>query len=325
MIEMQQERALAAEQHHLVPEEQNELSSLISRYVSGDGVLEPFHGLNLARSSSPSEPIYGVYAPSFCVIAQGAKEARLGETRYRYDPAHYLVVSAELPITFQVTEASEAAPYLGFRLNLDPTLIGSVMVEAGIPSPQRQTTFQAVGVSPLDEGLFDAVVRLVRLLECPSDVRYLAPLITREIIYRLLVGNQAHRLRHIARMGGQTQRIIEAIDWFRNNFDQPLRVDEIAREFGMSVSGFHHHFKEVTTMSPIQFQKQLQLQEARRLMVSEGLDVTSAGYRVGYRNVSQFSREYKRMFGAPPLREVERLRQASAQKPFSDSVGKYEP
>ena len=170
---------------------------------------------------------------------------------------------------------------------------------------------QAIDVSPLDVGLLDAVVRLVRLLDSPTEARFLAPLITREIVYRLLRGEQGGRLSHVAALGGSTHRIVEAIERLRKEFDQPLRIEDIARELGMSVSGFHHHFKAVTAMSPLQFQKQLRLQEARRLMLGEDLDAASAGYRVGYGDASPFTREYKRLFGAPPVRDVERLREAA--------------
>ena len=204
-------------------------------------------------------------------------------------------------------------PFLTFMLRLDPALVGSVMVEAGYPVPRDQSSVRAIAVSPLDAELLDAVVRLARLLVVPTDARVLAPLVTREIIYRLLAGEQGERLRQIASLGGHTHRIVKAIERLRTDFDRPLRIEELAREIGMSVSGFHHHFKEVTAMSPLEFQKQLRLQEARRLMLGEGLDASSAGYRVGYNDVSHFTREYKRLFGEPPMRDVERLRGVAVQ------------
>jgi AraC-like DNA-binding protein len=160
----------------------------------------------------------------------------------------------------------------------------------------------------------DAVMRLIRLLDAPIDARYLAPLITREIVYRLLMGAQGARLHQVAALGGTTQRIAEAIERLRNDFNQPLYIEDIARELGMSVSGFHHHFRAFTAMSPLQFQKQLRLQEARRLMLGEGLDAASAGYRVGYSNASHFTREYKRLFGAPPMHDVEHLREGARER-----------
>jgi AraC-like DNA-binding protein len=245
------------------------------------------------------------------VIAQGSKEVLLGDNRYQYDPAHYLLATAELPVVSQIIKASPERPYLSLRLRLDPTLVGSVMVEAGHFSPRRPADVRAIDVSPLDASLLDAVVRLIRLLDTPAEASFLTPLITREIVYRLLMGAQGDRLRHIAVQGSHTQFITRAIERLRKEFDQPLRIDDIAWELGMSVSGFHHHFKAVTAMSPLQFQKQIRLQEARQLMLGEGLDAASAGYRVGYNDAAHFNREYKRLFGLPPLRDVERLREAA--------------
>jgi AraC-like DNA-binding protein len=178
----------------------------------------------------------------------------------------------------------------------------------------------AIDVSPLDAGLQDAVVRLVRLLEVPAEARFLAPLVMREIIYRLMLGAQGGRLHQIAALGGATHRIAEAVERLRNYFDQPLRIEDLAQELGMSVSGFHHHFRALTAMSPLQFQKQLRLQEARRLMLGEGLDATSAGYRVGYGNASHFTREYKRLFGEPPMRDVEQLRDGASERVVQGTV-----
>jgi AraC-like DNA-binding protein len=247
------------------------------------------------------------------VIAQGSKEVFLGNERYQYDPLHYLLFTAELPIVSEIIEASQERPYLSLRLDLDPTLVGSVMVEAGHSSPPNHADMRAINVSALDLGLLDAVVRLVRLLDSPAEASFLAPLIMREIIYRLLRGEQGDRLRHIAVLGGHTHRIARAIERLRREFDQPLRIDDIAGELGMSVSGFHHHFKAVTAMSPLQFQKRLRLQEARRLMLGEQLDAASAGYRVGYDDASYFNREYKSLFGLPPMRDVEQLREVARQ------------
>jgi AraC-like DNA-binding protein len=287
-----------------------ELAERIARAVPEDGRAEPLKGLHLNRSSTPTDPLHGVSEPSFCVIAQGSKEVLLGDSRFRYDAAHYLLATIELPVVTRVIEASAERPYLSLRLEFDPALVGSVMVEAAHLSFRNGGDVRAMDVSPLDADLLDATVRFVRLLDKPSEVRVLRPLITREIVYRLLMGEQGNRLRHLALLGGQTESIAEAIERLRREFNQPLRIESIAREVGMSVSGFHHHFKAVTAMSPLQFQKQLRLQEARRLMLGEKLDAASAGYRVGYDDASQFSREYKRLFGQPPMRDVERLREA---------------
>ena len=291
--------------------DQKELAERIARAVPEDGRSEPLNGLHLHRSSAPTDPLHGVSEPSFCVIAQGSKEVLLGDSRYRYDAAHYLLATIELPVVTRVIEASAERPYLSLRLVLDPALVGSVMVEAGHLYFRTGGDMRAMDVSPLDADLLDATVRLARLLDQPAEVRVVRPLITREIVYRLLRGKQGNRLRHLALLGGQTESIAEAIERLRREFNQPLRIDRLAREVGMSVSGFHHQFKAVTAMSPLQFQKQLRLQEARRLMLGEHLDAASAGLRVGYEDASQFSREYKRFFGELPLRDVERLRQAA--------------
>lgn len=288
--------------------DRDELVERIARAVPEAGTVEPLPGLRLHRASSPAELAHVVYTPAFCVIAQGSKEVFLGEDRYQYDPAHYLLATMELPVVSQVIEASEERPYLSLRLDLDPALVGSVMIEAGRLPPRGSSAVKAIDVSPLDAGLLDAVVRLVRLLDAPAAARFLAPLITREIVYRLLLGEQGGRLCQITAPGGYTHRIAAAVERLRQDFARPLRIEDLARDLGMSVSGFHHQFKAVTAMSPLQFQKHLRLQEARRLLLTERLDAASAGYRVGYDDPSHFSREYKRLFGAPPLRHAVQIR-----------------
>ncbi len=263
----------------------------------------------------PLEPGHGVLRPSLCVIAQGSKEVLFGETRYRYDPLHYLLATIELPSISQILEASKEHPYLALRLELSPNLVGSVMLETGYTSIPDRAEVRAIDVSPLDANLLDGIVRLVRLLKSPADAHVLLPLISREIIYRLLMGEQGSRLRHLALLGGYTPDIARAVQRLRQDFDQPLHIEQIARELGMSVSAFHHHFKAVTAMSPLQFQKQLRLQEARRLMLGENLDATSAAYRVGYNDASHFNREYKSVFGVPPMRDVQRLRETASAIP----------
>src|ERR687896_1396623 len=292
----------------------DELAERVARAVGEDGAVEVPGGLRLLRRSSPTPKDHGVSSPAFCVIAQGEKEVLLGDDCYRYDANHYLITAAALPTATRVTEASEERPYLGVVLGLDPALVGSVMVEAGHPGPGDQAAVRAFDVSPLDAGLLDAVVRLVGLLDSPADeARFLRPLVTREIVFRLLMGEQGDRLRQIAVSGGHSHRIARALEQLRKDFDRPLRIEDIAREIGMSVSGFHHHFRAVTAMSPLQFQKRMRLQEARRLMLGEDLDAAGAGYRVGYGDASHFTRDYKRLFGAPPVRDVERLREAEME------------
>src|SRR5712692_1662378 len=222
-----------------------------------------------------------------------------------------MIYTVDLPLIFQVEDATEERPYLGFQLDLEPALVASVITESGIRLKKGDASTRAMSVSSVDADLLDAVVRLVRLVETPTGRKVLAPLIIREIIYRLLIGGQGARLSHILASGGDTRRISKAIGHLRKHFDEQLKMEEIARELGMSVSGFHHHFKSVTSMSPLQFQKHLRLQEARRLMLGEDLDAASAAYRVGYHDASHFNREYKSLFGVPPMRDVQRLREAA--------------
>lgn len=292
---------------------QRELIDRIQRAVRTDGAAEPLPGLSLHRSSTPGEPLHSVYDPVFCVIAQGSKEVFLGSERYLYDAAHYLIVTANLPVVAHVLEASPAHPYLSLRLKLEPLLVSSVMLEAGRTALAQRASVRAINVSPLDAELLDAVVRLVRVADSPDEAHFLAPLITREIVYRLLIGEQCDRLRYIVVQDGVAHHIARAIEWFRKEIDQPPPIERVAQELGMSVSSFHHHFKAVTSMSPLQFQKRLRLQEARRLMLGEHLDAVSAAYRVGYDDASHFSREYKSLFGAPPTRDVQQLRDGIRQ------------
>ncbi|MCS7219980.1 MAG: AraC family transcriptional regulator [Anaerolineae bacterium] len=285
----------------------SELVERIGRAVPKDGASEPLPGLQLFRASSPTPLHHSMFKPAFCVIAQGSKEVLVGNHCYRYDPYHYLIATLELPVASHVTEASQERPYLSLSLALDPHLVSSVLIETGYALSSRRADVMAFDVSPLDQNLLDAVVRLVRLVDHPHEARVLAPLITREIVFRLLMGAQGTRLRHIALLDGHSRYIRQAIERIRADFNQPLLIDDLARELGMSLSAFYQHFKAVTGMSPLQFQKRLRLQEARRLMLTEGLDAATAGYRVGYNDASHFSREYRRLFGEPPMRDVKRL------------------
>jgi AraC-like DNA-binding protein len=307
----------AEREAQLMQANREELVERIGRAMREDGTTQLFPGLHLYRRSSPLELLHGVSEPSVAVIAQWSKEVLLGENRYRYGPSQYLLATVELPTIRRVLEASKERPYLSLRLELAPTLVGSVMLEAGHSSHSSlpgRADVRGIDVSLLDANLLDAFVRLVRLLDAPAQARVLLPLITREIVYRLLMGEQGGRLRHLAILGGYTPHIARAVAQLRRDFDQPLRIERLAQELGMSVSGLHHHFKAVTAMSPSQFQKQLRLQEARRLMLGEDLDATSAAYRVGYHDASHFNREYKSLFGVPPMRDMQRLREAAQDR-----------
>ncbi|HZW07442.1 MAG TPA: AraC family transcriptional regulator [Phycisphaerales bacterium] len=291
---------------------QRRLAEQIAEAAPRDGDLEMQPGLGLFRRSGPTDPIHAFFKPSLCIIAQGDKEFVLGGERFHCGPAQYLICTVDLPMVCRIVQASRGAPYLSLRLDLDPATVTSVMMESGgLESRRDRSGALGVASSAADEELLDAAVRLVRLGRVPGDYRVLGPLVTREIVYRLLMGEQGPRMRHLATFAGQANRMVRALNRLRHDFTKPLRVDQMARELGMSVSGFHAHFKAVTAMSPLQFQKDLRLQEARRLMLSTGLDAGEAGYRVGYQDPAHFSREYKKHFGQPPARDVDRLRSLS--------------
>ena len=288
------------------------LIDLIERYAPVDGVHEGgCPRVALVRASQPSLPHHGVLEPALCVLAQGRKQVLIGDAIHIYDASRYLLASVDVPIVGQVIEASPTVPYLGFRLTLDPTLVAQVALDCDLVASTSEDLAPIAGgmaVGAMTPALLDAVTRLVRLLETPRDVAALAPLIEREIIYRLSTGVHGARLAQIARLDGRLRQVNRAIDWIKRNFDQPFRVEQVAAEARMSASALHQHFKAVTALSPLQYQKQLRLQEARRLILIQHLDAASAGHAVGYDSPSQFSREYARLFGAPPLRDAVRLR-----------------
>ncbi len=285
-----------------------ELIERMLRAADKDALLEVFPGVYIYHSAKPTECVPSVFKPAFCVIAQGSKSVLLNDESFDYDSGHYLISTLDLPIVSNVVEASREKPYLNLRIDLDPTLVASVMMESGIKVKKSDAAVKAMDVSSLDADLLDAVVKLVRLLDTPEEMKVLASLIIREIVYRLLKGAQGARLSHLITTEGDASRVSTAVKKLREKIDQPLKVEDLARELGMSVSGFHHHFKAVTAMSPLQYQKQIRLQEARRLMLGGGMDVASASFRVGYEDPSYFSRDYKKLFGAPPQRDIAKLR-----------------
>jgi AraC-like DNA-binding protein len=266
-------------------------------------------GLSLFRRTEPTEPITGMYEPSICLVAQGAKRVQLGDDSYVYDPQHYLITSVHLPTVVQIIEASVEKPYLGLRLTFDMREVAQLMADSQLPPPKTQQSSRGMATGAVTLPLVNAFLRLIDLLGAAEDIPILAPVVQREIIYRLLVGDQGARLRQIAAAGSQSQQIARALEWLKENFTQPLRIDDLAEQARMSTSTFHHHFRSMTALSPLQYQKQLRLQEARRLMLAERLDAATAAFQVGYESPSQFSREYGRLFGAPPLRDITNLRQ----------------
>jgi len=290
--------------------QRKELIELIDRYSREDGIhYTGIPGVRCIRSSSPSMKMPVVYNPSFCVIVQGKKEVMLEGEIYRYEPSEYLVVSVSLPATGQVTEASPERPYLSLQIDIDPGQISELITQMGRgPAHAGGGVARGLFVDKLDGALTDAVLRLVRLLDAPGDVPLVAPMIMREVCYRLLSGAQGKRIAQIAVNGSHAERIAKVIQTLKENIPEAMRIEDMAELAYMSPSSFHYHFKEMTAMSPLQYRKHLRLLEARRIMLSEGLSAENAAHRVGYKSPSHFSREYTRMFGAPPARDVEALR-----------------
>ncbi len=289
------------------------LANSIARWTDKNDRLETaIPGLLFFRHDGPSQPFSGMYEPSICMVAQGSKRVILGDDAFVYDTHHYLITSVHLPTMVQILEASPKKPYLGLMLKLDLREVSQLMADSNLPPPRGQQSSRGMATGEVSLHLVTAFQRLIDLLAEPQDIPILAPVIQREITYRLLVGDQGARLRQIAAAGSQSQQIARAIEWLKGNFSQPLHIDDLAAQASMSNSTFHHHFRSITALSPLQYQKQLRLQEARRLMLAERMDAATAAFQVGYESPSQFSREYSRLFGAPPLRDVTRLRQTAA-------------
>ncbi|MFN3809021.1 MAG: AraC family transcriptional regulator N-terminal domain-containing protein [Roseateles asaccharophilus] len=280
----------------------------IARHAAEDGThVTPLPGTKLIRCSSPTLPMPVIYEPTVCFVAQGRKRAVLGETVFHYDPRTYLVASVALPIMGTVVEASAELPYLSVQLDLDPVVLGEIALRL----PRAVKDDEAVSGLTLNEmtpGLVDAVTRLVRLLDEPQDMHALAPIAMQEIFYRLLSGPNGGAIHAMTQLGSRHAQVARAILWIRAHFSEGFRIDDLAEMASMSRSTFHEHFKAVTAMTPLEYRTQLRLQEARRLMVSEGLDAGNAGFRVGYESPSQFSRDYSRLFGLPPGKDADRLR-----------------
>ena len=286
-----------------------ELAQLIEQYTGTDGIhTTAIPRLILYRASQMEEPMHAVYEPAVCIVAQGRKQAIAGDGVYLYDPEKYLVVSVGVPVVGRILEASPDKPFLCLAIGLDAAAIGALMVESGMAQSGRAEPGSALSVSALVPEVLDACVRLLRLLGSPRDIPVLAPLPEREILYRLLQGDQATRMSQIACAENRLHDVNRAITWIKRNFRSALSVETLASEARMSTSALHQYFKVVTGVSPLQFQKHLRLLEARRLMLSQAVDAAAAGYSVGYESASQFSREYRRLFGAPPVRDVAKLR-----------------
>jgi AraC-like DNA-binding protein len=288
-----------------------ELATEIERFTGADGLhASAIPKLHLARASRCQMPAHGITQPAVCLMAQGSKRILLNDEVYIYDTSQYLIVSQNLPVCAHNIEATVESPVLGLRLDFEPKDIASALLQMpALERPPSDKTQRGLFTGALYPSLLDAVLRLVRLLHTPQDIPALAPLYQREILYRLLAGPEGWKLAQMATTDSHSLRIARAIQWLQAHFHEPLLVEDLAREVHMSVSSLHAHFKAVTAMSPLQFQKHLRLQEARRIMLAERVDAGSAGHRVGYESQSQFNREYSRHFGAPPARDIKRLRE----------------
>ncbi|HEV7586770.1 MAG TPA: AraC family transcriptional regulator [Longimicrobium sp.] len=292
---------------------QGELVRLLERRTGRDGMHETaIPWLKLYRYSHPTEPAHVLQDPAVYVVVQGRKQVTLGDETYVYDRSQYLAVSVDLPVVGNVFAASPDEPYLCLTLTVDPRELAALIVETSRPAPRDDHDGRALYVSPVRAPLLDGLLRLVRLLDAPEDVPVLAPLILRELGYRLLQSEQFGRLAQMAIGDGRLRRVSGAIAWIKEHFAEPLQVEALANRVHMSPSALHHHFKAATAMSPIQYQKRLRLQEARRLLLSGAPSADSVAYEVGYASASQFSREYARLFGQPPRRDAERVRDAAA-------------
>ena len=289
------------------------LAKSIARWTGNENQMDTeIPGLQLNRWPTPTEPTSYTHASSICLIAQGRKRVLLGEEIYVYDATRFLISSVDLPVVANIIEASDEKPYLGLVLELDLQEISQLIVDSGLPLDHSRQAQKGMAVGQLTFPLLGAFQRLMDLLGERENIKILAPLVKREIFFRLLATDQRPRLQQIAASGSHSHQISRTIDWLKKHYKSPLRVKELAADAGMSKSAFHNHFKVMTSMTPLQFQKRLRLNEARRLMLTENIDALTATFEVGYESASQFSREYSRLFGAPPLRDINRLRQTAS-------------
>jgi len=283
----------------------SELRDLIAQSARRDGDHQTsIASLCLMRRSSSLIPEFTILSPALCVVAQGQKEFLLGEEEYSLGPGHHLVASTHLPVSAHILGATPVKPFLGLRLGLQVPSLRSLIEEARLPAPVAGVPARGLYVSRTAAPLLDALLRLVRLLQSPAEIPVLAPMIEREILFRLLLDDGSAGLRHMAQADSPPQRINIAIVWLRKHFRESFRVDDLARQVGMSGSSFRQWFRSITGMSPLQYQKQLRLQQARSILRNERNDVGTVSRRVGYESSSQFSREYSRLFGNPPVREI---------------------
>lgn len=285
-----------------------EMGSVIARHAPPDLSPSAVPGLRLYRSDAPTRMIAVAYEPMLCLVVSGAKQTMLGDVVYTYQAGDCLVVSAELPVCGSVIET----PYLAMSVDLNPATIARIMLETGAPAPSDRPPPSGIHVTRLDEDLLDPLARMLRLLDRPGEIAVMAPMIERELIWRLLNSRHAATVRQIGSTESRLSGVNRAIRWIRDNYARPMRLEDLSDMAGMSLSTFHRHFRTVTTMSPLQFHKQVRLQEARARLLSGGDGAAETGFAVGYDSPSQFSREYARQFGLPPGRDAARMRGALA-------------
>jgi AraC-like DNA-binding protein len=287
-----------------------ELAKKIAWFIgSSERLVTQVPGVVLVRRTAPSAPCSGTYTPSVIVVAQGSKRVDLGQTTFTYDRSRFLLTSIDLPIVSQVVEASEAKPLLAVAIQLEMPMVRELLNREDVHVRELSPATPAMVTGEITMELLSACCRLIDLLANPKDIPFLSGHIQREIIYRLLGGPEGARLRAIATSGEQSHRTARAISWIRNNYAKPVRLDDLAQIAGMGVSTLHHHFRVLTHMSPLQYQKQLRLQAARGRMLVDGMDASTVAFEVGYESVSQFNREYSRFFGQPPMRDIKALRE----------------
>jgi len=295
-----------------------QLANKIASYIGKEEKrITEIPGLSLHRRISPTPPCRTTYHPGIIVVAQGRKQANLGATSYIYGESRFLLTAVDLPIVSWVAEATEQVPCLVLSLQLDMSMVRELLGREEIHVAEAPSGSPAISLGEITPEFEDACCRLLDLLKSPRDIPFLSGLIQREIIYRVLQGRAGARLRAVATLGDQSHRTAKAIAWIAANYSKPLRVEELAQLASMGVSTLHHHFRTLTSMSPLQYQKQLRLQSARNLMLNNGLDAASAGFEVGYESATQFNREYSRFFGQPPVRDIRAL--------LSPGVPKFEP
>lgn len=288
---------------------QDAMAEVIARYVSDTADWEtPIQNLLFFRRDKPTEPDFCLIEPSVVLVVQGTKQMLVGGEAFPYDTSKFLITSLDLPASSQVLEASARKPCLGLVLKLDIRTLAELISQGTLPVTRERSAGTSVGLGTITPEIMEPLKRLVELLEEPGAISILAPLIQREIHFRLLLSDRAALLRQIASVDSQSHRISKAIEWLKINYSSPLRIDDLAALVQMSAPTFHHHFRQLTAKSPLQYQKWLRLSEAKRLMLNEHLDASSAAFRVGYESPSQFNREYSRLFGMPPKRDIEALR-----------------